>query len=263
MTKSEVSLEQISDRLYIIKKIAKKYGPSEEEIILSLEEMKQKLLTFEKHAYLVEEQTHIVEAKKEAALRAASILYDVRKDAAGKLAKTIDIELDALALKNAHFKIAFSDKELSDDGNQNIAFTLSANLGSPYLPLKNAISGGEASRLMLGLKVVLHRLGLVETIIFDEVDTGVSGRIAKIVGQKIKNLSTESQIIAITHLPQVAAYGDYHYRVHKYVDQGSTKATIALLDEKEHIQEIASMIAGDSVKEASLEAAKALIAEGH
>lgn len=261
MTESEYSLEQISDRLFTIRKIAKKFGPTEADILHELAAMKEKVERFEKHAFLLQEQAKLVEEKRQSAVSKAAALALVRHDAAKKLAETIDVELEALALKNAHFSIAFSKKDLAEDGDELVAFTLSANLGSPYLPLKNAISGGEASRLMLGLKVVLHRLGIVETIIFDEVDTGVSGRIAKIVGQKVKTLAKESQIIAITHLPQVAAYADHHYRVHKYVEDGSTKATIDPLNEQERIIEIAGMLSGDVLTEEAKKAAEALIRE--
>lgn len=261
MTESEYSLEQISDRLYTIRKIAKKFGPNEVDILNELQLMKEKVELFEKHAFVLQKQADEVENKRIIAIEDAKRLSLARQEAAKTLAMTIDVELEALALKNAHFKPFFTKKDLSEDGDDAVVFTLSANLGSPYISLKNAISGGEASRLMLGLKVVLHRLGLVETIIFDEVDTGVSGRIAKIVGTKIKMLAKDCQIIAITHLPQVASYADHHYRVHKYVEAGMTKATIHPLNEKERIHEIAGMLSGEMLTDEAIKAAQALIKE--
>lgn len=249
--------ETIANRLYALKKVIKKYG-SESEALTALDTMREQIKALDEININIEKAKRELAKAKANVENAGQILHDVRVKAGAKLAKAIDEQLTALALADAHFKVEFNCQEISASGLDHIHFSLSANRGSPFLALKNAISGGEASRLMLGIRIVLKQLESAETLIFDEVDTGVSGRIATLVGQKIKTLSENCQIITITHLPQVAAYGDHHYYVRKQVVNETTIANIDYLNQEESIMAIAKLLGSDPLSPTVIAAAREL-----
>lgn len=195
---------------------------------------------------------------KEKCQKASDDWRELRKKKAKELEQQVDHELQDLYLEHAHFSIRLYERTWNERGSDAAQFLLSANEGTPFLPLKTAISGGETSRVMLALKTIFQRYSGVETIIFDEVDTGVSGRVAMQVARKMKQIAQHTQVLVISHLPQVAAMADSHYHVEKAVELGMTKSSIHILSEAERMEEIAKLISGDIVSEASLEAAKFL-----
>lgn len=252
------SIDQVMTRIYLIRKIIRKYHHSEIEALAALKTMESQVSAAANHQIWLNEAEAQVKKLHADAQNVAEELSIARQEAAKTLEREVNAELADLALNNATFKVNFGSKDLAKTGIDQVAFYLAANVGSSYLPLKNAISGGEASRLMLALKIVFKTLGSAETLIFDEVDSGVSGRIASIVGKKMLSVSESVQVIAITHLAQVAAYASNHYYVEKNIINETTKASINLLDVDETIVALAKLLSGDEVSETTLALAKEL-----
>ena len=159
-----------------------------------------------------------------------------------------------------NFQYCFHEKEISRDGKDDLDFYFSANKGELQKPLSEIISGGELSRLMLAFKAVLQNYNLVHTLIFDEIDTGLSGRAAQIIGEKLFSLGRDYQIIAISHLPQVAAMADSHYMIEKQIDSNRTYSYIYDLNEDYRIRELARLVGGVNITEKTLEHAKEMLA---
>ncbi len=259
----ENRLEFIDDRLYFLKRLVKKYQTDEEGLLTKKQELEEKLYQAEHFDTLYHEQKKKTQAAYQEVLRLGQALKDFRKQKAHELEQEIASELLDLALENASFKVEILDKEPSIDGLDRVRFLLSTNKGTPLMPLKMVASGGETSRVMLALKAVFCKLGTLETIIFDEIDTGVSGRVAMHVAKKMRQMSSWIQVIAISHLPQVAAASNHHYYVEKHVENDVTKSSIRLLNEKERIEEIAKMISGEEITDSSKVLAKELMKEAH
>lgn len=252
------NLQEIDDRIYFLRRLEKKYGGDEEDLCRILQEWEEKLYQSNHHDQLYQEQKAKVERAAEICQKAADQWRTLREKKAKELEQLVDRELQDLYLQHAHFSIRFIAHPWNEKGSETVQFLLSANQGTPFLPLKNAISGGETSRVMLALKTIFQRYSGVETVIFDEVDAGISGRVAMQVARKMKEIAQHTQVLVISHLPQVAAMADTHYHVEKIVEKGETKSTIQILSEKERMEEIAKLLSGDEISEASLEAAKFL-----
>lgn len=206
----------------------------------------------------------------------AEELSAARKKSARKLEKAVVKELASLSMNDARFVVSFSHQTDADgwivtesgerlralhDGIDICEFYLSANRGEPPRPLAKVASGGEASRIMLALKTILARSDRVATLVFDEIDTGISGAVAERVGKALRTLSTEHQVIAITHLPQIAAAADAHFVVRKETVDGRTTTSIQRLDEDSRTREIASLLSGAEISSAALEGARQLIGQ--
>ena len=202
----------------------------------------------------------VIEEKEKEAYDKAKILSDFRKNQLGDLEEKINKELHDLLLENAEFMINIDECELNEEGSDKITFMIKANVGGRFLSLKDSASLGETSRLNLALKTVFNSINPVETIIFDEIDTGISGRVAIATSKKINSISRKEQSIVITHLPQVAVGGDHHYFVKKNIVEGETKTTINELTYDEAIKEIAKIIANNDNNEA-IKVVKELIKE--
>ena len=187
----------------------------------------------------------------------AESLSKQRKSVFNDLSSQIETHFKDLMLKNARFKVDVQRKEPSANGIDDINFVVSMNPGQPFSLLKDSASGGELSRLMLALKVVFQSQQGIDTIIFDEIDTGVSGKVAYAMGHKMKTLSKDYQVLCITHLASVAAWADHHYRVAKNSQSDSTLAHVEELSDQQVLEELALMSSG-SVSKASLMAAKEL-----
>ncbi len=264
-------LDQVEDRLSLLQSLKRKYGKSISEMLSFLEKSKIQLENME-HA-----TEHIQELEKEkeafiAQLRSYGLrLSELRKEAAKKLESGIESELTALNMAGAGFRVKFIQKEDPEgipltngksvayypDGLEQVAFLIAPNPGEGYKPLVKIASGGETSRLMLALKNVLAHADHIPTLIFDEIDQGIGGRVGSIVGQKLKLLSSEHQVICITHLPQMAAYGNQHFHVEKLIEQGRTSTQIRLLKDQDRIMELAQML-GD-ISEGTLRSAHELL----
>lgn len=252
-------LQEIDERLFYLKRLMKKYGEDEEGLLAYLNNAQEQIDTNQHFQSIYQEQESIVFKKAYELHLKAQDLHELRVIKGKELEQLIEKEMHDLALENAQFKVQITTQEnLNNHGIDQITFLISTNKGSRLLPLKQVASGGETSRIMLALKTVFSRFSALETIIFDEVDTGVSGRVAMHVARKMKEISKYVQVIAISHLPQVAAIADYHYYVEKVVDHDVTKSSIRLLNEKEIIPEIAKLLSGDVISDISIKAASSL-----
>ncbi|HKR04078.1 MAG TPA: DNA repair protein RecN, partial [Bacteroidia bacterium] len=201
--------------------------------------------------------------KKTELLKLAAVLSENRKNAAVKIEKEIKKMLAEVGMPNAVLKIEITKLEndsFNSTGVDRINYLFSANKGIIYQELNRVASGGELSRLMLCIKAMIAKLTSLPTIIFDEIDTGVSGEIAFKVGNIVKKISDEHQVIAITHLPQMAGKGDAHYLVYKETGKNSTSTKIKELSAGERVNEIAKMLSGEKISAVAIENAKELLA---
>ena len=242
---SEQDVETLQSRYDIIKSLERKYGKTIEEVLVFLEKCikEKKFYENSEHELSKLEQEEKVQLTK--TIELANKLSDYRKKVALKLQKDIQTELGELGMKNAMFDVSFEEKSLSNDGIDSVEFMISANLGEPLKPLAKVISGGEMSRFMLAMKVILADIDSIYTMVFDEIDTGISGVIASVVANKMYQISKNRQVIAVTHLPQLTAIADKHYLIEKSVTDGKTNTNIYLLDLEGSIKEIARLIAGE------------------
>ena len=239
------AVESRCDQLYRLKK---KYGSSVEEMLGYLEKSREELDRIEYADDRVEQLTQKLQKQEKAAREAARTLSDCRHTAAKELEERISRELRELDMPKLRFSIDFQEKELSEDGTDAVEFLMSANVGETLRPIQKIASGGELSRIMLALKNVLAEQDSVMTMVFDEVDTGVSGRAAQRVAEKLAKLSRTRQVLCVTHLPQLAAMADTHFGVEKGEENGRTLTKVVSLDRAARRSEIArlseTMIAG-------------------
>lgn len=256
-----VRLNEIEERLNEINMLKRKYGPSIEEILEYVAKIEEEIET------LTNKETHIEHLLKQAKELQADLLVEgqelseLRRNAAERLTKMIHRELKALYMEKTVFEVHFTtDKEsFHKKGIDTVEFYLSTNPGEPLKPLSKIASGGELSRIMLALKSIFSKHQGVTSIIFDEVDTGVSGRVAQAIAEKIHQVAIDSQVLCISHLPQVAAMADTHLFISKTLKAGRTKTTVKPLDDEEKIKEIGRMISGVEMTELTREHAKELL----
>ena len=189
----------------------------------------------------------------------AQELSQARHGLAAQLEAEIKQELQDLYMEKARFKVQFSKGKFNREGNEQVEFYISTNPGEDFKPLVKVASGGELSRLMLAIKSAFSRKEGKTSIVFDEVDTGVSGRVAQAIAQKIHKIGSNGQVLAISHLPQVIAIADYQFFIEKISDENSTVSTVRLLTADERVQEVAKMLAGEDVTEAALTQARELL----
>ena len=250
------AVESRCDQLYRLKK---KYGSSVEEMLSYLERSREELDRIEyaddRLAQLAEKCT----AQERAAREAARVLTDKRRAAAKELEARISRELSELDMPKLRFSIDFQEKELSEDGTDTVEFLMSANVGEDLRPIRKIASGGELSRIMLALKNVLAEQDSVMTMVFDEVDTGVSGRAAQRVAEKLARLSRTRQVLCVTHLPQLTAMADVHFGVEKGEENGRTLTRVRELDRAARRAEIARMSGGDHPSETMLSGAEEML----
>lgn len=248
--------EEIENRFDKIRSLKRKYGRSYEEIQDFLEKT---LNTLEKlyHAEERFSELDLLLAKSSEKLQKLSLkLYEIRKKAAEKFEKSIVRQLNDLGMKNTSFCVSLqhSDEVIDFDANggDKIEFLISANKGEPLKPLQKIASGGELSRFMLALKNIIADLDSIDTMIFDEIDTGISGNIAKVVAQKLANISKSRQVLVVTHLPQIAAMSDKHFLIEKTVKGDKTITAMTELEEEGVLNEIVRLTGGVSNSQVSL-----------
>lgn len=252
-------LEEIESRLELISRLKKKYGDSVDEILKRLEELKSELNSIktagERLKELEEEEKKIyLEMKRE-----AEKLRKIRIEASKKLKKDIESELKELGMEKTIFNISFKETDFGPIGTDNIEFLLSPNPGEDVKPLSMIVSGGELSRIMLALKNVLAGYSNIPVIIFDEIDAGIGGAVAEIVGKKLRDLSSKHQILCVTHLPQIACYAKSHFYVSKSEEKGRTVTRVKLLEKAERVDELARMLSGIELTKKSREYARELL----
>lgn len=252
-------LERIESRLDVIHKLRRKYGASCQDILEYLENAQKELDEIEfADDYLEKLKTKAAKAEK-AAVEAAMALRESRMQAGQELSQRILTELAQLDMPRVQFSCEFTPTELSPNGMDQVAFYMSANAGEALKPMSKVASGGELARIMLAMKNVLAEQDRVQTLVFDEVDTGVSGRAAQKVAEKLRSVARSKQVLCVTHLPQLAALGNAHLLIAKEERHGRTYTTVTPLDKNGRIQELARMIGGAKITEATLKSAEEML----
>ena len=262
MDMSEDDVNAMEERIFEIQKLKRKYGRTIEDIYLKKEELQNQVdMITHKQEYLNQIDAKITSAFEDYQSYALK-LSKVRKEGSHKLDEEIQKHLEDLMLPNAKFYTEITEDNPSEKGNDHVEFLIRMNQGEDLKPLNKTASGGELSRLMLGLKIIFTHLQGIQTVIFDEIDTGVSGPVASSIGKKMKLLSKNTQVFSVTHLAQVAACSDHHYFVSKNDIDGITHSSVKLLNQKESIEQLAIIASGEITK-ASLSAAKELYQRNH
>ena len=252
---SEAELDDVEQRLDILHRLHRKYGPTCEEMLAYLEKAKNELDEIEFSSDRVEQLKKKLRTAEQTAQEAALVLRERRKRAGEQLSARICSELAELDMKKVEFSCVFTETELTPLGADAVAFYMTANAGEALKPLSKVASGGELARIMLALKNVLAERDRVPTLIFDEVDTGVSGRAAQRVAEKLLAVSRTKQVLCVTHLPQLAALADTHFHIAKREADGRTYTSVTPLDFEGRRQELARIIGGASITETTLQSA--------
>ena len=260
-------LETLIEKSHAINQLKKKYGKTYEQLMAYEDELKELLKNKEDHSLLIKEEKEKLEVAYHEAYERALDVHKIRENVAIKIAKEIEKSLNDLGL-SCLFKVEVTankeDKDLSlaifnEEGIDSVEFYIETNIGEGLKPLAKVVSGGELSRIMLAIKMLYVKTQKIGTIIFDEIDTGISGEIASKVAKKIKELSYAHQVITITHLPQVACLSDHHIQISKSVKDGRTYAKAKELSLEEKIKEIASLISSGKITEKQLEYAREMV----
>ena len=251
------ALDDIEIRLQLIYDLKKKYGSTIEEINAYVDKVEEKLAFIENSAEMLMEYQIRKEADERIINKLADEVSEVRRAQASLLGKQIEDVLYDLGMINAVFNVSVSPSEaLNERGHDKVEFLISANLGEEPKPLNKIASGGEMSRVMLALKVILADVDNIGTFIFDEIDTGISGRTAQRVAEKMAKVSKTHQLLCITHLPQIAAMADHHYLIDKVSTDAGTTTIVSELNASEIEEELARLIGGTRITDATLNAAK-------
>jgi len=255
-------LDQLESRLSGIRKLQKKFGPSVDDIFQALVSIEDEIKTLENSDQKIEE-LKAESAKIEKELRKiATTLHEKRNNGSRLLSDSVNAELKDLNMKGVTFHVSVEKlQELTSTGASDVEFLSQGSPQDPKRPLAKFASGGELSRILLSLKRVVGSSHQPRTYLFDEVDTGVSGPTAEKVGKKLKSIAKGQQVICVTHLPQVAAYGDSHFYIQKSPKKGSVAMEILELKQKDRVQEIARLISGEKISKTSLAHAEQLLAE--
>ena len=256
---SSDELEQIEERLDTIHRLRRKYGATCDDILTYLKRATEELDEIEFADEHMEQLKSKLKQTESIAWEKANALRAARKQAAEGLTDRILKELSDLDMKKVQFACIFSETELSPLGADAVAFYMSANLGEALKPLNKVASGGELARIMLALKNVLAERDHVPTLVFDEVDTGVSGRAAQRVAEKLRSVSRNKQVLCVTHLPQLAALADTHLLISKEERDGRTYTTVTPLDFEGRKAELARIIGGSNITDTTLESAAEML----
>ena len=256
---SDRELDEIEERLDIIHKLRRKYGTTCTEILAYLDSAKEELDRIEfADDHLERLKGSLLKAEK-IAWESAYLLRKNRQKASEQLSVRILTELTQLDMPKVQFSCEFTEIDLSANGADAVAFYMSANAGEALKPLSKVASGGELARIMLAMKNVLAEQDQVATLIFDEVDTGVSGRAAQKVAEKLHSVAKNKQVLCVTHLPQIAAMGDVHMLIAKYEENGRTYTTVTPLDKEGRKRELARIIGGSVITETTLKSAEEML----
>lgn len=246
-------LNMIEERLSLINELKRKYGDTIEEI---LEYCQQKMKGLEKLKSSQRDQDELVREIEETVSRLkkeCNALSGLRKKAAILLAKKITAEITKLGMVNGAFEVCMKQtKDFTAKGTDTVEFMFSANLGEPLKPLSKIVSGGEMSRIMLAIKTNLADIDSIPTLIFDEIDAGISGRTAQVVAQLLANVAKKHQVLCVTHLPQIAAMADNHYLISKEEKDGHTHTKLKLLKKEDRILELARLLSGTKITELTI-----------
>lgn len=266
-------LQAIDDRLVEIARLQRKYGATIAEVLQHYATLQREQQDGERHGARLSELTAEIGRARQALKSLAVTLSDKRRQAAERLQQAVQQELHELNMASTVFQVVHTLRYqpqgelrvgtervgLTADGIDEIEYLFAPNPGHPPRPLARIASGGELSRVMLAIKSILAREDHIPTLIFDEVDAGIGGKTAKIVGEKLGHIARSHQVLCITHLPQIASYGDQHYRIAKSVQANHTTTQIASLDFRERVEEIARMSGGKEITETTRKHAKEML----
>lgn len=252
-------LEQIEARLDKIHRLRKKYGASCADILAYLERAKKELDEIEFADDHVERLKKKLKTAEDEAWAAAKLLREKRKETAAYLSSRILTELAQLDMPRVQFQVRFTELDLTANGADSVAFYMSANAGEALKPMSKVASGGELARIMLAMKNVLAEKDQVGTLIFDEVDTGVSGRAAQKVAEKLRSVAAHKQVLCVTHLPQLAALANTHLLIAKSERDGRTFTSVTPLDLEGRKRELARIIGGTNITETTLKSAEEML----
>ena len=263
-------LADVEDRLAAIDRLRRKYGNTLDDVLAYASDLRRKLNEIENKDEVLRDLKKQLAQSAEKYLAEARALSKKRYEVARKLEKTVESEVNDLAMK-AKFKIdvSGSDEEgnWTSTGFDQVAYLISANPGEPLGPIEHIASGGELSRVMLALKASVEagrgtkKSDHQRTLVFDEIDTGIGGRAAEAVGRKLKALSRTKQVLCITHLPQIASFADHHFLIDKKESAGRSRTTVRHLEGKDRVEEIARMLSGARLTEASLKNAEQMLTQ--
>ena len=252
-------LLQVESRLDLINSITRKYGGQVDDVLEYFAQITKEYGLLTGSNLSSEDMDRELKSLERELVELAQELSQARHGLAAQLEAEIKQELQELYMEKARFKVQFTKSKFNREGNEQVEFYISANPGEDFKPLVKVASGGELSRLMLAIKSAFSRKEGKTSIVFDEVDTGVSGRVAQAIAQKIYKIGSNGQVLAISHLPQVIAIADYQFFIEKISDENSTVSTVRLLTADERVQEVAKMLAGEDVTEAALTQARELL----
>lgn len=264
-TQGNETLESIEDRLYQLRSLARKHDVSITDLPTVKNKIENDFMFIQDSEETLKHLDEILQKARSIFKEKAEELSKARKNAALKLERALSEEFIPLKLENAKLKVLFSELEegnWSELGYDHVQFNVSTNPGMPFGPLAKIASGGERSRLMLALKVLLANNTKNSLLIFDEIDTGVGGAVASAIGQRLKKLSHQLQVLAITHSPQVASYAHYHMHAYKKAHLDGFQTNVCVLDDNERREEIARMLAGASITSEARAAAEQLLKTG-
>jgi DNA repair protein RecN (Recombination protein N) len=270
----EKQLEAVEERLDTLNQLKRKYGGSLDAVFEKLKSIEQGLCGIENIAEKIKEaETHIDQIHTE--LKDLTLkLSRKRKKTADSFAKKVMGQLATLKMSKTNFRVAVqatpADEKtdphltagshmITEAGIDRATFLIAPNVGEALKPLASIASGGELSRVILALKALLAKTDSVETVVFDEVDAGIGGGVAEVVGKKLADLAKHHQVICITHLPQIAKFGDQHFRISKQVSAGRTRTSINLLNTEDRYQEIARMLGGERITRTTLAHAREML----
>ncbi len=256
---NHTDINSIEERLDILYRLSKKYGETEEDMLSYLENITNEY----EEITLGDENARILQDKyeelSEELFNRGCYLSDCRKQAASKFEEAVTEDLHYLDMPGAAFTAEFLDAPATVNGIDDVEFLFTANSGQEPKPLVKIASGGELSRVMLAIRCALSDKDVVSSMVFDEIDTGVSGRAALKIAYKLHELSKSKQVLCVTHLAQIAAYADNHFYIEKNVEEGSTYTKVSALDYNERVHEIARIIGGDIITQTTLKSAEEMI----
>jgi len=274
---NEGRLEAVESRLDVLNKLKRKYGPDLKAVVFHLDAVEKELSGIEDIPLKIERTKKSLLNRHESLAKAARNLSEKRIQAAKSLSRAMEKELAGLKMGKTRFDVSFSklpagrdvspyltadEAGIQETGIDRITFMIAPNVGEQLKPLAQIASGGELSRVVLALKAILAKTDSVETLVFDEVDAGIGGGVAEVVGKKLADLSRYHQVVCITHLPQIAVHGDHHFRIEKTVSGGRTRTAITPLGIEERIEEIARMLGGEKITPTALDHAREMLKKG-
>jgi len=269
---SPYRLEEVEERLHSLNSLKKKYGPSLENVMAFREELSGMIHNLDRQEKELEDIKKDLKKQEKDTVSRATALSLKRREIAEKMEKSVEGELALLEMGGTRFEVRFAPKDPEDindpetlinsvrpEGYDRVEFMLSPNVGEELRPLSKIASGGELSRIMLALKTILARKASVETIIFDEVDSGIGGATAEVVGEKLNSLAQYHQILCITHLPQIASKGDTHFLVTKTVRGNRTETLITALSRDQRVKEVGRLMGGKVVSDQAIALAREML----